>query len=353
MPTITVDDAYTRDATTNALVFQISISEPSTETVTVSFLTRAGTAVDGSDFTGVPNRRLPAAIEFQPGETTKTISILQGHASETEPEDDELVILELYNPSNADFGRGVAALRATGWITQDGNADASRAIQVSSPMIVEDDGGRRVAEFRISLSQAFDTETSLDFTTLDGSARAGVDYRARSGTLDFAPGQLDALVRVPVLGDRIFASTESFRLAVTPTPDFADRAHGFVGTATILDDDAPGRLPTLSIERGTGTEAFSNTVPFMVRLSEPSEEEVTVRFRTVEGTADADSEYFARADTVLTFEPGGTSKLVAVNLQGDSEPERDETVLLELSEARNARLDGGVSVIRQVGCDPR
>ena len=158
---------------------------------------------------------------------------------------------------------------------------------------------------------------------------------------------------MPVLGDRVFESAESFHLAVTPTADFADRAHGFVGTATILDDDAPGRLPTLSIERGTGTEAFSNTVPFMVRLSEPSEEEVTVRFRTVEGTADANIEYFARASADLTFEPGETSKLVEINLQGDPEDERDETVLLELSEARNARLDGGVSVIRQVGSDPR
>lgn len=55
------------------------------------------------------------------------------------------------------------------------------------------------AEFRVTLSGPSEQPITVDFTTTDGSARAGQDYQTTSGTLTFAPGTVSELVRVPLV----------------------------------------------------------------------------------------------------------------------------------------------------------
>ena len=44
------------------------------------------------------------------------------------------------------------------------------------------------AIFTVTLSKASTQTVTVNYTTLDGSATAGSDYVAQSGTLTFAPG---------------------------------------------------------------------------------------------------------------------------------------------------------------------
>jgi hypothetical protein len=53
-------------------------------------------------------------------------------------------------------------------------------------------------------SNAFDVPATVQFATSDGTARAGVNYTASSGTLFFAVGQQSASFIIPVLDDGIF-----------------------------------------------------------------------------------------------------------------------------------------------------
>ena len=52
---------------------------------------------------------------------------------------------------------------------------------------------------RVALAVPYDQAVTVDFNTLDGSAVAGVDYVAISGTLTFNPGETSATFTVELL----------------------------------------------------------------------------------------------------------------------------------------------------------
>lgn len=55
-------------------------------------------------------------------------------------------------------------------------------------------------EFVVTLSAPSNERVTLFFATADGSAHAGENYQANSGTLIFAPGETEKRVSVMVLG---------------------------------------------------------------------------------------------------------------------------------------------------------
>ena len=69
------------------------------------------------------------------------------------------------------------------------------------------------AAFTVSLSRAFTTaghRVTVDYATADGTAKAGEDYTASSGTLTFAAGETSKTVNVPVLDDSHDEGEETF-----------------------------------------------------------------------------------------------------------------------------------------------
>jgi ELWxxDGT repeat protein len=76
---------------------------------------------------------------------------------------------------------------------------------------------------------------------------------------------------------------------------------------------------------------------FEVRLSRPSGRDVSVHYRTENGTAQAPRDYVA-ASGMLQFAPGSTSMTVAVMVNGDRRCERDERFFVVLDSAVNATL---------------
>jgi hypothetical protein len=76
---------------------------------------------------------------------------------------------------------------------------------------------------------------------------------------------------------------------------------------------------------------------FSVRLSEPSDEQVTVSYNTADGIATGGSDYQAASGT-LTFAPGETRKTVTVLVNGDRLPEPTETFVVNLSNPTNAAI---------------
>jgi hypothetical protein len=90
-------------------------------------------------------------------------------------------------------------------------------------------------------------------------------------------------------------------------------------------------------EGDAGTTAFS----FPVSLSRPSAFPTTVDFVTADGTATtSDGDYQASAGTV-TFNPGETTKAVAIDVNGDTKFEPDEDFFVNLSNASNATIADG------------
>ncbi len=72
---------------------------------------------------------------------------------------------------------------------------------------------------------------SVAYATADGTAVAGVDYAARSGTLSFAPGETSKTIYVPILGGPADVADTAFTLTLTAP-----------NGATILDGQGLGTI---------------------------------------------------------------------------------------------------------------
>jgi chitinase len=69
---------------------------------------------------------------------------------------------------------------------------------------------------------------------------------------------------------------------------------------------------------------------FTVTLSAANDQPVTMSYRTVNGTAKtSNNEYVAQTGT-LTFAPGETTKMITIEVKGDSKKEANETFYLDL-----------------------
>ncbi len=77
---------------------------------------------------------------------------------------------------------------------------------------------------------------SVDYATVNGTALAGSDYQATSGTLTFAPGQATATITVPIIGDIVQEGAETFRVVLSNPVRAAIAGDTATGTIAASDD---------------------------------------------------------------------------------------------------------------------
>jgi hypothetical protein len=94
--------------------------------------------------------------------------------------------------------------------------------------------------FPVTLSRAFAVPTSVHYATSNGSAKAGTDYRATSGTVTVPAGSTTANVTVPVLSDKVREANETLQVTLT-APVGATLADGSA-VGTIVNDDTQVNL---------------------------------------------------------------------------------------------------------------
>ena len=89
--------------------------------------------------------------------------------------------------------------------------------------------------FRVTLGRASSEPVTVSYVTADGTAVAGEDYEATSGTLTFAAGETEQTVAVTIIDDAVEDSGETFRLVLSG-PAGAELADA-EATGTILNID--------------------------------------------------------------------------------------------------------------------
>ena len=77
------------------------------------------------------------------------------------------------------------------------------------------EGKDETLDFAVTLSRAAAQPVSVDYATANGTATAGADYTAASGTLVFAPGETEKTVAVAILDDAIDEGKETFKLRLS------------------------------------------------------------------------------------------------------------------------------------------
>jgi subtilisin family serine protease len=169
---------------------------------------------------------------------------------------------------------------------------------------------------------------SVAYATADGTATAGADYTAKTGTLNFAPGVLSRNISVPIANDTAVESPETFTVTLS-APVGGGLGSPSTATVTINDNDsAPPSVFALSSNAFTATEARGSVV-IRVTRSNPAAA-ASVRFATSNGTAMAGSDYTATSG-VINFAAGVGAATFTVPITDDSLFEGPETFNVTLS----------------------
>ncbi|MCF7989619.1 MAG: FG-GAP-like repeat-containing protein [Thiohalocapsa sp.] len=112
-------------------------------------------------------------------------------------------------------------------------APASQQSMGISDVTVDEGAGTAVVE--VVLSSPTGVDASADFATADGSATAGSDYSATSGTVTFTNSATTETIVVPITDDNDEESDESFTVTLS---NIAGAAAGATSaTVTIVDND--------------------------------------------------------------------------------------------------------------------
>jgi hypothetical protein len=311
-PSLRIGDATVREgnAGTALAVFNVTLSAPSALPVTVHYATANGTATAGSDY-----QARSGTLTIPAGQTTGMITVPVNGDRLGEP--DETFFVNLSGATNAT----IADAQAVGTTVDD-----EPHISISDVAKKEGNTGTTLFAFTVSLSAVYDAPVTVGFATADGTATAGSDYRATSGTLTIPAGQTMGTITVLGNGDRLAEANESFFVNLS-NPVNAGIADG-QGMGTIVDDEP--RISTSDVTKAEGKKGQTTLFTFTVTLSAAYDQPVTMSFQTVNGTATtSDGDYAAKSGT-LTFAPGETTKTITIVVNGDSKKETNETFYLDL-----------------------
>lgn len=224
-PVISIGNATVTEAPAASASFTVSLSWPSSLTVSAIYTTAGGTATSGLDFTASTG-----PVTFAPGATSQTVAIAV--LDDALDEDDETFTVTLSAPVNGSIGTATG----TGTIIDD---DPAPSLSIAGVTVAEGNSGTVDAVFPVTLSAASGRTVTVAFATADGTATAGADYIAASGTLTFAPGVTVQTVTVGVIGDLVIEPTETF--TVTLSSPVAATISTAQATGIITDDDVlPG-----------------------------------------------------------------------------------------------------------------
>ncbi|PRC49416.1 calcium-binding protein, partial [Mycobacterium sp. ITM-2017-0098] len=122
---------------------------------------------------------------------------------------------------------------------------------------------------------------SVAYATSNGTATAGSDFTAKSGTVTFAAGVTSQQISVAVVGDTVVEQNETFTVTLS-SPTGATIADGSaIGTIT-NDDVAPVVLPKVTVADATVVESNSGTknIVFTVTLDKAATAPVSVAYAT-------------------------------------------------------------------------
>ena len=128
------------------------------------------------------------------------------------------------------------------------------AENLTLPVLTVDDaraaeGTDATLDFTVRMNAAVEGTVTVDYATRDGTAKAGEDYTAQSGTLTFAPDDTEKTVSVPILDDALDEGSETFTLRLT-------NANG----ARIGDGEATGTIENSDPLQTMWLSRFGRTV---------------------------------------------------------------------------------------------
>ena len=215
-----------------AFSFPVTLSQSSTQSVSVNFATANGSAIAGGGTPFDYTARV-GTITFLPGQTSRTASVNVRGDLYTEASDTFFV-----NLSSPTAGATLSDAQGLGTILND-DGSGLPVISTQNVSLLEGNGTVTTMLFVFNLDKPSETPVSFGFQTQNGTAVSGngvpADYSARSGSVTFAPNQIRQAVAVPIFGGTQREDDETFTLLLS-NANSATLAQQSV-TGTITNDD--------------------------------------------------------------------------------------------------------------------
>lgn len=195
-------------------------------------------------------------------------------------------------------------------------------VQLASPSyLVTENGGSAVITVTRTGSTA--GTATVDYATSDGSAAAGVDYTATSGTMTFDDGEATQTATIPIADDGASDGDKTFQLTLS---NVSGASLGAVHSAMIMiANDAPAGQIVFATAASSFNDSFDTNGSYSLELTRTggSQGKVTVEYRVTGGTAvgsatgPINGQPLSNADYVdafgtVTFDDGQTTAQIDV-----------------------------------------
>ena len=204
----------------------------------------------------------------------------------------------------------------------------------------------------IALSRPADNTITIRWSTVDGSAIAGQDYVAATGSVTIAAGQQSATIVIGLIGDVVEEADEYFVVAIT------DTAGAFIGDGsgrvTIGNDDKTVTV-SVGVTDASASEIGANPATFTVTRDGVTVLPLQVRItwsgqavRGVDYTVAVTGGSLSADGRTLTIAAGSAIATLTVTPLVDSSAEGAENVVVSIdAQAHYAVLSGSASAVIQ------
>ena len=318
LPAISIANGSGGEAA-GAVAFRVSLDASYHQAVSATWSTSGGTATAETDYNSVSG----ATVTIPAGSTSTTLSVTVLHDSADEL--DETFTVTLRSPANATLGDATA----TGTIMDDDLPTVS--ISAGASPVTEG----TPATFTVRRGIA---DPAALMVRLDSSQTGAFISATLPSSVTIAGNSRSATVTIATVGDSVGEPDGSVMVAIAANAASYQVGSPASATVAIEDDDASFTLNVAgggTVAEDAGNATFTVTLTSDDSVSEP----ITVKWRTVNGTAMAGSDYEGR-DGTLTFAVGAIgaalTKQVTVVITNDERHENDETFTVELSDPSGA-----------------
>ena len=309
---LTIGDKSTKEGIAGGkyLTFIVESSAISDFEISFDYETFGRIAIAGEDFI-----QKEGIATISPGSRSASIDIIiEGDNKE---ENDEVFDIIFSNPKNATFSK----TRATGTILNDDNAE----LVIFDATTNEGYSNTTDLEFILRSTTKPPFPILVDYSTTNGTAIAGLDYVAQSGTAIIPAGNEATSIVVTIKNDKVIEKLEQFFVDFTNLRGATTDKTRAVG-AIINNNLIELSVMDTSIDEGNSGRKnliFNLTTDATVNRGEE------IEFYTVNGTATAGEDYIAKSG-IVTIPQGRDSTTIAIEIIGDIKIEADATFSLEL-----------------------
>ena len=225
--------------------------------------------------------------------------------------------------SGGDYG-AVTAPSVTVTILEDDSA-----IRIADAAALEGDGEMA---FSVRLSVASSQTVTVDWTTTDGTAIAGQDYEAATGTLTFSALAMMQTIRVPIIDDDLDEAVEAFTIALRNSNVAIEDGKA---TGVIADND----LPVVSVAADSAAVEEGETAVFtLTRIGD-----LTVSLKVPVRVTERGAFLAAGAPTEATFAANAETTTFLVATDDDERDEADGAVTATITSGPTHRVGDATS----------